>query len=503
MRRFVLSLLILLPLALPLMAAATATMAAEKIALVVGMGRYQSVVAMDNKVNDARGVSKTLAGNGLQVTTLLDACGADLRAAIDEFAFRSETADMALIYYAGHGVEVQGENFLIPVDAKITSNLDVQRQAISLKSLLASVDHARKMRIVILDSCRNDPFGGALEMTASQSVESAVGTRSAGEGGLAPATPDRGTLVAYAARDGAVALDGTGANSPFAMALMKTLPQPGLEISLMFRQVRDEVLAATGNLQEPHTYGSLSGTPFYIAGTTEAGSVVENANPKVAWSDIRPEQETQLAALAEQGDTRSMVGLAYMRLNAQDPRYEPDQAARLLIRAAEAGSAEAQFELAQLYEIGLGVDQSIPRALSLYQAAADQDFPDALNDLGFFYFQGEMGLARDAAKGLKLFERAADLRQPQAMFNFAAMIDDGNIPGKGAAEAGEYLYRSLRSGSQDVHDLLIDRPVMFKLETRKALQAMLAKNGFYTGALDGSFGKGTQSAISAAFGQKG
>lgn len=492
MRYIFLSFLCLLPLP---------AMAAGKIALVVGMGQYQSVVALDNTVNDARGVSETLASIGFQVTTLLDASGADFRAALDEFAFRSETADLALIYYAGHGVEVQGENFLIPVDAEISSNLDVERQAVSLKSLLASVDHARKMRIVILDSCRNDPFGGALEAKVVQPVDAASGTRGAGEGGLAPATPDRGTLVAYAARDGAVALDGLGSNSPFALALMKILPQPGLEISLMFRQVRDDVLAATGNLQEPHTYGSLSGTPFYIAGTTDGGSVVENANLKVAWSDIRPEQESQLAALAEQGDTRSMVGLAYMRLNVEDPRYKPDQAADLLIRAAKAGSAEAQFELAQLYEIGLGVEQNIPQALKLYQAAGDQDFPDALNDLGFFYFQGEMGLARDAAKGLKYFERAADLRQPQAMFNFAAMIDDGNIPGKGAAEAGEYLYRSLRSGSQEVRDLLIEKPTMFKLETRKALQANLAENGFYTGALDGGFGKGTQAAIAAAFGQ--
>jgi len=476
-------------------------LAAEKIALVVGMSQYQSVTTLDNTVNDARGVSDTLAGIGFQVTTLLDGTGAEFRAAIDEFAFRSETADLALIYFAGHGVEVQGENFLIPVDADITSNRDVQRQAISLKELLASVDNARKMRIVILDSCRNNPFGGALDTEALAEVEATIGTRSAGAGGLAAATPDRGTLVAYAARDGAVALDGTGSNSPFALALMKTLPQPGLEISLMFRQVRDEVLTATGNLQEPHTYGSLSGTPFYLAGTEDGGSVIENADLKVAWSGIRPEQELQLAALAEQGDTRSMVGLAYMRLNQDDPRYQPEQAAELLQRAAAAGSAEAEFELAQLYEIGLGVEQSIPRAVELYHAAAAQDFPDALNDLGFFYFQGELGLARDVQKGLDYFERAANLRQPQAMFNFAAMIDDGNIPGKGPADAGDYLYQSLRSGSQEVHELLIERPTMFKPATRKALQAKLAENGFYTGALDGSFGKGTQSAVSAAFGK--
>ena len=216
--------------------------AVEKIALVVGMSNYRTVVKLDNTVNDARGISRTLGTIGFQVTTLLDATGEKFRAAIDEFAFRAETADLALIYFAGHGVEVQGENFLIPIDADVHSNSDIQRQAISLKELLASVEGARKMRIVILDSCRDNPFGDALDQDALQEAAAAADTtRSAGGGGLAAPSPDRGTLVAFAARDGQRALDGTGANSPFALALMHNLPTPGLEISLMFRQVRDEV----------------------------------------------------------------------------------------------------------------------------------------------------------------------------------------------------------------------------------------------------------------------
>jgi len=356
----------------------------------------------------------------------------------------------------------------------------------------------------VLDSCRDNPFGDLLDQVQlQQTTATAATTRGAGGGGLAPASPDRGTLVAYAARDGERALDGSGDNSPFALALMKALPQPGLEISLMFRQVRDDVLAATANLQEPHTYGSLSGTPFYIAGAGTGETRVLDTDPRVAWSDIRPDQETRLAALAEQGDTRSMVGLAYMRLNSDDSRYDPVKAAALLERAADAGSAEAQFELAQLYEIGLGVPQNTARALDLYRASADQGFADALNDMGFFYFQGDLGLPRDAAKGLAYFERAADQRHPEAMFNFASMIDDGNVPHKSAADAGDYLYRALRSGATQVHDLLRDRPTLFKPATRRALQAKLAENGFYSGGLDGNFGPGTLRAISAAFGQAG
>jgi hypothetical protein len=478
-----------------------AAFAADRVALVIGMADYRTVEPLDNTVNDARGIARTLEGIGFRVTTLADATAEEFRTALEEFAFRAETSDLALIYFAGHGVEVQGENFLIPVDADVRSNRDIQRQSVSLRDLLAAVERARRLRIVILDSCRDNPFGDLLDAAALAETEaSAQRTRSLGTQGLAPASPDRGTLVAYAARDGEKAEDGVGDNSPFAIALMQNLPRPGLEISLMFRQVRDDVLTATGNRQEPHTYGSLSGTPFYIAGPGTDGSTVASADLRVAWSDIRPDQESRLRALAVQGDTRSKLGLAYMRLNPDDPRYDPAEAARLLSEAAEAGSAEAQFELAQLYEAGLGVAQDPVRALALYRAAADQDFPDALNDMGFHHFQGTLGVARDQARALDYFERAANARHPEAMFNFAALIDDGLVDGKGPEQAGAFLYLALRSGSRAVYDVVTERPTMFTAPTRQALQRRLAENGFYSGAIDASFGPGTQRGIRAAFG---
>ena len=356
--------------------------AAERVALVIGMSSYETVPILDNTVNDANDISEALQSIGFDVSTILDTGTEKLHEAIDAFSFSAETADLALIYFAGHGVEVLGENFLIPVDVNAKSNLDVQRQSVSLSELLAAVDGARKMRIVILDSCRDNPFGGELDLAAlAQSQSGAANTRGTGNGGgLAEPAPGRGTLVAFAARAGQVAMDGTGRNSPFARALLDNLPKPGLEISLMFRQVRDDVLGTTQNLQEPHTYGSLSGTPFYIAGPSTGESKVFAEDLRVAWSDIRADQEVKLVALAEQGDTRSMIGLAYIRLNPEDRRYDPLAAAEFLTDAAAAGSAEAQFELAQLYEAGLGVDQDVKKALSLYEMAADQDYADALND---------------------------------------------------------------------------------------------------------------------------
>lgn len=481
---------------------ASATIAStDRVALVIGLGKYQTIQPLDNTRNDARDMAKALSGIGFDVTLALDSTGEELRQLLDDFSFRSETADLALIYYAGHGVEVQGENYMIPVDADVRSNKDVQRQSISLSQLLASVERARKMRIVILDSCRDNPLGGLIDtstLSQSQTVATDVSTR--GRGGLAAANPDRGTLVAFAAKDGQVALDGTGENSPYATALMEKMVIPGLEISLMFRQVRDTVLKDTANLQEPHTYGSLTGIPFFLAGAAEGQQGLTGATALDAWASLRPDQEQQLLALADLGDTRSMLGLAYIRLNPNEGRFDPAAAVDFLERAAAAGSPEAQFELAKLFERGTGVPVNEKRALELYQTAADQGFADAINDLGFLHYQGGLGLPSDPQKALKFFERAADLRHPQAQFNFAALIDDGLIASRGPKDAAHYLYAALRSGSSDVLNLLTERPTMFTNQTRRALQQELKRFSFYSGRIDGDFGPGTKSSIRAAYG---
>ena len=477
-----------------------AALAADRLALVVGMANYSHIPQLRNTTHDAREISATLGRIGFEVTTLIDVPQKELRGALDDFAFRSETADLALIYFAGHGVEVQGENFLIPVDAAVRSNRDIQQQSVSLRDFLAAVDRARKMRIVILDSCRDNPFGDVIATdTGVQTGGATTGTR--GGGGLAPPSPDRGTLVAFAARDGQVALDGDGDNSPFALALADKLAEPGVEISLMFRQVRDAVMTTTSNRQEPHTYGSLPGMPYYIAGAPEARAELAVDDLSQAWSALRGEQAAQLELLAKDGDTRAMLGLAYMRLNPNYTGYAPGEAATYLDRAAAAGSPEAMHELARLYETGTGVPKDDARALELYESAAALDFADAINDLGFLHYQGSLGLRRNPDRAVELFARAADLRHPQALFNYAALIDDGLVTGKGPGEAAAYLYQALRAGSSTVLDLMMERPTMFKSATRRALQAELARNGFYDGPLDADVGPGTQRAIRAAYGQ--
>lgn len=493
--------LLVMPVLLLLSSVTLASASPDRVALVLGMADYETITPLTNTRNDAEALAETLTDIGFDVTLGIDLTEADLRQVMKDFSFRSETADLALIYFAGHGIEVQGENFLIPVDARPRSNIDVQQQSVSLKEMLAVVEKARVMRIVILDSCRDNPLGGNIDPDAVlQSALQATDEATRGVGGLAPAKPDRGTLVAFAAKDGQVALDGTRGNSPYARALMEKMAKPGLEISLMFRQVRDAVLEETQNLQEPYTYGSLTGTPFYLTGAPDGDTEVAEAEPTKTWSKLRPDQESQLLALANLGDTRSMLGLAYIRLNPEDTRFDPAQAVSFLERAVERGSPEAQMELAKLYEQGIGVTVDEARALELYQAAADQGFADAINDLGFLYYQGGLGLRPNPTKALELFERAADLRHPEAQFNFAALIDDGMIADKGPKDAASYLYAALRSGSQDVLNLLLERPTMFAEETRRELQSQLQAYDFYTGTIDGDIGPGTKRGIRAAYG---
>lgn len=474
---------------------------ARRMALVIGMGAYTSISPLRNTESDARAVAAMLERLGFVVDLAIDVPLAQMKDTIAAFSRRSETADIAMVYYAGHGVEAAGENYLIPIDIKVDDPSRVPEQAVSLTTVLGSVAHARKLRIVILDSCRNNPFPAvaARGLAAASGGVQATQNAALGGDGLSAPDPSQGMLVIYAAEGGKVALDGDGDHSPFATAILENLPRPNIEIGLVFRQIRDRVMAETGNRQQPHFYGSLSGAPFFLAGEDEA--VADIADKAGQWQALKPEQAVQLASLAEEGNTRAMIGLGYMALSPDTKKFEPAKAFELFKKAADAGDAEAMFELGKLYEKGIGTAQNVPEALKLYRQSADLGFADAINDLGFLYYQGAEGLARDPKKAVDLFIKAADLRHPQAMFNVAALIDDGLVPGKTPEDAAAYLYAALRSGVEDVLDQLTSRPTMFKPETRRALQAQLHKNNFYAGALDGQIGSGTQRSMRIAFGR--
>lgn len=228
----------------------------NRIALVIGNAAYRNVAPLTNAGRDAEALAAEFDALGFRKVTLLrDLSREQMFAALRAFAKDAETSDWAVIYFAGHGLEMGGVNWLAPVDAQFKTDRDVRLEAVSIDELSAAIEGVRGLRLIVLDACRNNPFAPQMRFTNS--------TRSLGTG-LARVEPEGGTMVAYAAKAGQVAYDGDDGNSPFMKALLKRLKQPGLEISMLFRFVRDDVLAATGRQQEPFVYGSLPSEPFYF-----------------------------------------------------------------------------------------------------------------------------------------------------------------------------------------------------------------------------------------------
>lgn len=265
----------------------------RRVALVIGNSTYANVTSLANPVNDATDLAAALTRIGFEVTLATDLDINGMRTALRGFRDQATGADMALVYYAGHGVELDKQNYLIPVDAKLESDSDVLFDTIPLDLLSESVNGATTLRMVLLDACRNNPFLGRIKSTG----------RAIGQG-LSPFEPTGGTLVAYAAKGGTVALDGTGRNSPFMKGLLAHIEEPGLDIALMFRKVRDSVLAETGNRQEPFIYGSLPGREIYlvppveVAGTGPVEAPVSaapatSAQEEFAWNLVKDTTDRQ------------------------------------------------------------------------------------------------------------------------------------------------------------------------------------------------------------------
>ena len=273
---------------LPLAAPWEAT-AAGRVALVVGNGTYAHIGRLPNPGNDAVDMAAALRRLGFDVTTVRDADRNAMTDALRVFTRESAGADMSLVFYAGHGLEMDGVNYLVPVDARLERDTDVRFEAVELDDVLASTTGAA-LRVVILDACRNNPLARSMQRTgASRSV-------SRGSfGNLDESLLGDETLVAYAAAAGTTADDGTGRNSPYTAALLSYLEQP-LEIGLLFREVRARVLEATDGRQRPHEYASLLGEHYLRA---EAG-----ADPRAVEAGLgldRPARRLVQQGLAQAG----------------------------------------------------------------------------------------------------------------------------------------------------------------------------------------------------------
>jgi uncharacterized caspase-like protein len=325
--------------------------AEKRVALVIGNSAYRNVPALTNPVNDGAVIAATLKDGGFDVVdSRHDLPAAETRRALRDFADRARDADIAVVYYAGHGMEVDGTNYLIPVDAKLERDTDVFDEAFSLDRVLLAIEPAKQLRLVILDACRDNPF--------SKSMKRAVAARGIGRGlaKVEPASPN--TLIAYSAKAGSTAQDGDARNSPFTIALAKHLTTPGLDVRRAFGFVRDDVLKSTGNQQEPFVYGSLGGddlplvpvkpTPKTSAPSTPAPSPQAEARRDYELALQIGNKDALNAFLAQYPDGfyASLARIQLARIAAEEARVAANEKARLAeqerARLAAEGAQKAQ-----------------------------------------------------------------------------------------------------------------------------------------------------------------
>ncbi|WP_229174274.1 caspase family protein [Bradyrhizobium ivorense] len=318
-------------------------LAGKRVAMVVGNSAYQNVPVLPNPVNDAAAMADLFKGAGFDVVQVYqDLKNSALRRTLNSFFDSVRDADVAVVYFAGHGIEIEGSNYIIPVDAVLERDRDVYDEAVSLDRIVQSIEPARKLRLVILDACRENPF--------TKSMRRSVAARGISRG-LARVDPDTpNTLVAFAAKAGATAEDGVGEHSPFTTSLLKHLTVPGLDVRRALGLVRDEVMSSTNNRQEPFVFGSLGGADVALVpaptvdpppssnnladvradyqlaervGTEEAWDYFIAAHKSGFYSDLAKAQRNKLAAGSARNDF-SEKGRVSAAATAQQP-IDPSQ----------------------------------------------------------------------------------------------------------------------------------------------------------------------------------
>ncbi|CCD95318.1 conserved exported hypothetical protein [Bradyrhizobium sp. ORS 375] len=252
-----------------LLGGSTAALADKRVALIIGNSAYKSVARLSNPANDAKLVGDMFRNAGFErVDVRLDLGVQEMRRALREFGARAREAEIAVIYYAGHGIELDGVNYLIPTDAVLEADSDVLDEAIALDRVLFAIEPAKQLRLVVLDACRDNPF--------AKTMKRSVASRSIGRGLAKVEPPSPNTMIAFSAKAGSTAADGDASNSPFATALVAHLPKPGLDLRRAFGFVRDDVLKATGYRQEPYVYGSLGGNDVALVPAAPAPSAAND-----------------------------------------------------------------------------------------------------------------------------------------------------------------------------------------------------------------------------------
>jgi hypothetical protein len=315
--------------------------AERRVALVIGNSAYQNTTPLRNPRNDATALAAVLRKLDFEVLEGVDLTDHDFRRIARDFSVKIEDADVALFFYAGHGLQVNNRNYFMPVDAALKREADLDFEAVPLDLVLKQMERGDRTNIVLLDACRNNPLADELARN--------MGTRSLSLGrGLARVETGVGTYVGFSTQPGNVALDGDGRNSPFTAALLSKIERPGIDIETLMRQVREEVIVATNGKQVPWGNSSLVGKGFFFnpaepavaersegkpAATPGGPSATDQLNIEIAfWNSIKDSDDpTLLKAYLTEYPSGRFASLALIRLDRLakvNPKPEPAQPSR-------------------------------------------------------------------------------------------------------------------------------------------------------------------------------
>lgn len=412
---------IMLAIAVALTFAITAQ-AEKRVATVIGNSAYtQTGWRLPNPENDARLIASALEESGFEVKLAVNLTEDEMEDIFADHGARLAAAGpdtIGLLYFAGHGIQSQGANYLIPVDASPRTEQDVWRQAPRLGQALQFIESAgNNVNFIILDACRNNPLPSA--------------SRSLGGGGLAEPKKSRGLLIAYSTEPGQTAADGDGKNSPYSQALAELLPQSGLTVEQVLRKVTYRVDTATGSAQTPFFNNGLIGEDdicFHAAGCGNGfrpSPLTASANtPNVSADSARrslgdaeaqisvvnddmPDNVKRDALACEDNDLEACVDVGYVYLNEQEMAQDYQSAIRLLEHACQQGEARGCEGLGRIYSIPNSTYTNFSEGARYFKLACSGALDEACAALGTLYYLGA-GVPKDQTEGKRLIQRACD-----------------------------------------------------------------------------------------------
>lgn len=463
----------------------------RQLALVIGNSAYVGLPVLKNPRADSSVIGATLKDIGFEVQLVQDADKSGLEKSLIEFRNKIEPESIVLVYYAGHGLQTADENYLVPVDARLSDALDLPLVAISANQILRQLESTKAGSIIfILDACRDNPFSGKGGKTRSISNADSVSR------GLARIfTNHTGSLIAFSTAPGDVALDGTGKNSPYTTALSEALRKPGLSIEAIFKSTRANVVQSTGGKQVPWENSSLvrdivlipqAGAPAVVEATpcdlaAAHPSDPERIGPSVDYANLDPQVAIPAceAAIAKDADN---LRLKVLLARAFDKAGRGEEARSLNEIAMAGGYLGAYHNMGNLYRKGLGVEKNSQKAFELFLYAAERGHPEDQGNVGYMYMQGDgikqdyksakiwferaaaqnwgtafdklgliylkgLGTKKDPRAAIENFRKGADLGDRNAMVNLANLYKDGIGVEKDLKKAFDTYSRAARLGA--------------------------------------------------------